>query len=179
MTELDIQFRALDASDKRTDFCCGNIELDRFFQRYAGQNQFRHHVGATYVSLVDNRIAGFVTVSAGEISVENLPDSTRKRLPEFPLPIMRIARLAVDIQFQGLGLGKKILGASFQLALEMKSRYGCIGIVVDAKQESAEFYQKLGFIALQALAGELGDRPQPIPLFLPIHTVEQARRNKK
>lgn len=65
---------------------------------------------------------------------------------------MRIARLAIDKQFQGLGLGKKLSRASFQLALEMKSRYGCVGVVVDAKQESLDFYQKMGFIPLQAVA---------------------------
>ncbi|MCK5122519.1 MAG: GNAT family N-acetyltransferase [Methylococcales bacterium] len=179
MTELNIQFRVLDASDKRTSFCCGNIDLDRFFQRYAGQNQFRHHVGITYVMLVKNCIAGFVTVSAGEISVENLPGSLRRRLPEYPLPIMRIARLAIDEQFQRLGLGKKILRASFQLAFEMKARFGCIGIVVDAKQQSIDFYKKLGLVPLQTLAGELGDRPQPQPLFLSIRTIELAQQDKK
>lgn len=176
MTELKTQFSILDAGDKRTDFCCGNIELDRFFQRYAGQNQFRHHIGTTYVLMIERRITGFVTVSAGEINVENLPASLRHRLPEYPLPIMRIARLAIDKQFQGLGLGKKILRASFQLALEMKAHFGCIGIIVDAKQKSIEFYQKLGFISLQTLAGELGDRPQPIAVFLPIRNIEQARQ---
>ncbi len=178
MPELDIQFRALQAKDDRTSFCCGNVELDRFFQRYAGQNQFRHHIGITYILLVGSKIAGFLTVSAGEITVEDLPNQTRRRLPEYPLPIMRIARLAIDKKFQGLGLGKKILRASFILALEMKSSYGCVGVIVDAKQESINFYQKLGFIPLQTFAGELGDRPQPKPLFLAIRTIEQANNNR-
>ncbi len=87
---------------------------------------------------------------------------------------MRIARLAIDKQFQCLGLGKKILRSSFQLALDMKSHYGCVGVVVDAKQESISFYDQLGFHPLEALAGELGDRPQPKPMFLSIKTIEQA-----
>ena len=119
-------------------------------------------------------LTGFVTVSAGEISTEELPKELRSRLPEYPVPIMRIARLAIDKQFQGLGLGKKLLRASFKLALEMKSRYGCVGIVVDAKPESLLFYQKMGFIPLQTLSGELGDRPEPQPVFLAIKTIEQA-----
>ncbi|NOR80396.1 MAG: GNAT family N-acetyltransferase [Methyloprofundus sp.] len=176
MPELDIQFRALKAKDDRTAFCSGNIELDRFFQRYAGQNQFRHHIGITYILSTRNKIVGFITVSAGEITVEDLPSQTRRRLPEYPLPVMRIARLAIDKQFQGLGLGKKILRSSFQLALEMKSHYGCVGVVVDAKQESMSFYDKLGFLPLETLAGELGDRPQPKPMFLSIKTIEQATK---
>ncbi len=172
MTEWEFQFRALQADDDRKNFCCGSIELDRFFRHYAGQNQFRHHIGVTYVLANKSKIVGFVTVSAGEMVAEELPADARCRLPEYPLPIMRIARLAIDTQFQGLGLGKKLLRASFQLALEMKSRYGCVGVVVDAKPESLAFYEKIGFIPLQIIAGGLGDRPEPQPLFLAIKTIE-------
>lgn len=174
MSELDFEFRLLQADDDRTQFCSGNIELDRFFQRYAGQNQFRHYIGSSYILHSKQQIAGFVTVSAGEMCAENLSDDLKKRLPDYPLPVLRIARLAVDKRFQGLGLGKKLLGLSFKLALTMKAEYGCIGIVVDAKAESVEFYKKLGFVSLQTLSGELGDRPQPEVLFLSIKSIEKA-----
>ena len=176
MTDCHLQFRALKSSEKRTGFSCGDIDLDRFFQRYAGQNQFRHHVGTTYVLMMENHIAGFITLSAGEISVNDLPLNIRQRFPEYPLPIMRIARLTIDKRFQNQGLGKKILRAGLQLALEMKASYGCIGVVVDAKQQSIEFYQQLGFTVLHTVAGELGDKPQPTPLFLPIRTIAQASK---
>lgn len=176
MAELEIQFRALKAKDDRSTFFCGNIELDRFFQQYAGKNQFRHHIGITYILSTSNKIVGFITVSAGEIAVDDLPSQSRRRLPEYPLPVMRIARLAIDKQFQGLELGKKILRYSFQLALDMKSHYGCVGVVVDAKQESIRFYNQLGFHSLETLAGELGDRPQPTPMFLSIKTIAQATK---
>ncbi len=174
MSEVDFEFRLLQASDDRSQFCCGNIELDRFFQRYAGQNQFKHYIGSNYILHRKQQIAGFVTISAGEICAENLNDAQKKRLPDYPLPILRIARLAVDQRFQGLGLGKKLLGLSFKLALTMKATYGCIGIVVDAKEESVAFYKKIGFVSLQTLSGELGDRPQPEVLFLSIKAIEQA-----
>ncbi len=174
MIKLEFQFRALQASDDRSKFSCGAIELDRYFQQYAGQNQFRHHIGITYIFVADTSILGFVTVSAGELATEKLPTDIRYRLPEYPIPIMRIARLAIDKQFQGLGLGKKLLRSSFQLALEMKSLYGCAGIVVDAKLNSLGFYQKIGFVPLQTISGELGNKPEPQPLFLSIKSVEQA-----
>lgn len=174
MSELDFEFRLLQAGDDRSQFCSGNIELDRFFQRYAGQNQFRHYIGSSYILHNKQLIAGFVTVSAGEMCAENLNEDLKKRLPDYPLPILRIARLAVDKRFQGLGLGKKLLGLSFKLALTMKFDYGCTGIVVDAKSESVEFYKKLGFVSLQTLSGELGDRPQPEVLFLSIKAIEKT-----
>lgn len=174
MPELDFEFRLLQPDDDRSRFCCGNIELDRFFQRYAGQNQFRHYVGSNYILHCQQQIAGFVTVSAGVITSENLVDDLKKRLPDYPLPVLRIARLAIDKNFQGMGLGKKLLALSFKLALTMKSNYGCIGVVVDAKAESVEFYKKLGFIPLQIVSGELGDKPQPEALFLSIKAIEKT-----
>jgi hypothetical protein len=44
---LGVQIRLLRADDDRTGFRSGSIELDRFIQRYAGQNQFRPHLGTT------------------------------------------------------------------------------------------------------------------------------------
>lgn len=174
MPELDFEFRLLQPNDDRSQFCCGNIELDRFFQRYAGQNQFRHYIGSNYILHYNETIAGFVTISAGVICAENLTDNLKKSLPDYPLPVLRIARLAIDKKFQGFGLGKKILALTFKLALTMKSNYGCIGVVVDAKPESIEFYKKLGFVSLQIVSGELGDKPEPEALFLSIKVIEKA-----
>lgn len=171
---MELEFRLLKTTDDRSGFYSGNIELDRFFQRYAGQNQFKHYVGSTYALSLDTQIVGFATVSAGEICAEDLTASLKKRLPDYPLPILRIARLAIDKNYQGLGLGKKLLRACFELALTMKESYGCVGVVVDAKTESIEFYKKLGFIPLPALIGELGEKPQPETLFLAIKIIEKT-----
>lgn len=121
------------------------MELDFFFQQYAGQNQFRHYLGVTYILAMENTVAGFVTISAGEMAAADLSSIMDVRFPNYPLPIMRIARLAVDKNFQGLGLGKKLVKNSLHLAVKMKNGYGCVGVVVDAKPESVAFYQKLGF----------------------------------
>lgn len=61
--------RKLRPTDDRKAFASGNVELDRFFWLYAGQNQFRQHLGTTYVAVDDaDRIAGFATVTASEIA---------------------------------------------------------------------------------------------------------------
>jgi ribosomal protein S18 acetylase RimI-like enzyme len=105
MTNKLIEIRALRKSDDRSSFCSGNIELDRFFQRFAGQNQFRHHIGTTYVAIVGNQIAGFVTIASGEMVTETLQSVLKKRLLNYPLPVLRMVRLAVDEKFQRKGLG--------------------------------------------------------------------------
>lgn len=170
----EIVVRALARADDRSGFGCGNIELDRFFRRYAGQNQFRHHIGTTHVAVDDDRILGFVTVSPGELAADELVAQTRKRLPNYPLPILRISRLAVDSRAQGRGVGKLLLRFALGLALGLRDRFGCVGVVVDAKSEAMDFYRTLGFRPLTTLEGALGDRPEPLPMFLAIRRIAEV-----
>lgn len=172
--EHEVRVRRLEPRDDRSGFRSGNIDLDRFFQRYAGQNQFRHHVGTTYVAVQGDHITGFVTVSSGEMVAEKLTKSLRKHLPAYPLPILRLARLAVDERFQGHGIGRLLLRAMLDLALEMRDRVGCIGVVVDAKPDAVDFYSTLGFKPVELISGSLGDRPEPVAMFLPIGQIAAA-----
>ena len=172
--KLEVRVRRLEPRDDRTEFRSGNIDLDRFFQRYAGQNQFRHHIGTTYVAVQGDRIVGFVTVSSGEMVAEKLAKNLRRRLPAYPLPILRLARLAVDERFQGHGIGKLLLRAMLEIALEMRDRVGCIGVVVDAKSDAVAFYSSLGFKPMDLISGALGDRPEPVAMFLPIGQIAIA-----
>ena len=172
----EVRVRRLEPRDDRTGFRSRNIDLDRFFQRYAGQNQFRHHIGTTYVAVQDDHITGFVTVSSGEMVAEKLTRNLRRRLPAYPLPILRLARLAVDERFQGHGIGRLLLRAMLELALEMRDRVGCIGMIVDAKPDAVNFYSSLGFKPIDLVSGALGDRPEPIAMFLPIGQIAVAAK---
>ena len=122
----EIRIRRLEPQNDRSGFRSGNIDLDRFFQRHAGQNQFRHHIGTTYVAVHGDQIAGFATVSSGELAAESVAKALRRRLPTYPLPVLRLARLAVDERFQGHGIGRLLLRAMLELALEMRDRVGWI-----------------------------------------------------
>ncbi len=168
---MTVAVRRLRPDDGRTDFRSGNIDLNRFFARYAGQNQFRHHIGTTYVAVDGSAILGFATVAASELTCTMLAPAARKRLPAYPLPVLRLARLAVDQRATGQGVGQLLLRTVFALAHKMADEMGCVGVVVDAKPEAAGFYRKLGFIELEARAGALGDRPQPQPLFIELGAV--------
>ena len=172
--EHAVRIRRLEARDDRSDFRSGNIDLDRFFQRYAGQNQFRHHIGMTYVAVQGERITGFVTVSSGEMVAQQLTKNLRRRLPAYPLPILRLARLAVDSRYQGHGIGRLLLRAMLELALEVRDRVGCIGVVVDANPDAVTFYSSMGFNPIDLISGALGDRPEPIANFLPIGEIVAA-----
>lgn len=62
-----LAIRALAKDDERSAFSCGQPDLDRFFEHYAGPNQFKLHLAVTYVALLDTRIVGFVTVAASSL----------------------------------------------------------------------------------------------------------------
>lgn len=172
---MAIAVRKLRPEDDRSELDSGDPDLDRFFKRFAGQNQFKHYVGTTYVAEDDGRIVGFATVSAAQLEIRDLPVAKQGRLPRYPLPVLRLARLAVDRKAQGRGIGLTLLKAVFVLARAMASDSGCVGVVVDAKPEASAFYERYGFTALEVVQGQLGDRPEPTPMFLEIGAIPAAR----
>jgi len=169
-----MEIRALREGDDRSRFQSGAPELDRFFRQFAGQNQFRHHIGVTYVAVDNRRILGFATIAPGHIEVEDLPVSARKKLPQYPLPIIRLARLAVDESARGQGLGSQLLRFVFKISVRMASEFGCVGVVVDAKPDAIDFYTRYGFISIQAIEGQSDARPQPAAMFLSIRAIKES-----
>src|SRR5438094_1871039 len=122
-----MEIRALRQSDDRSAFLSGDEALDRFFHRYAGQNQFRHYLGVTYVAVEGGRVLGFATVAPRHIDIEELPERVRKKLPRYPLPVLGLARLAVDKSAQSMGLGGQLLRFVLELAAKMAGEGGCAG----------------------------------------------------
>lgn len=169
----EVLLRPLRREDDRSGFQCGNAVLDRFFQQYAGQNQFRLHVAVTHVAVLEGRIVGYATLSGGTLERPTLPDERlRRRLPVYPLPVVRLARLAVDLRAQGHGIGRALLRHALQVALAQREALGCVGLVVDAKPQASGFYQALGFLPLEGVQGLEPDEPKP--MFLALETVAGA-----
>lgn len=140
-----MDFRPLRKEDDRSRFSCGNADLDTFFRRFAGQNQFRHQIGVTYVLADAAGIAAFVTVAAHSLK---LPDGQRGSLPDYQLPVLLIARLSVHAAHAGKGLGKRLLRECCVLAVEQSERFGCVGLATEAKTEAVAFYERFGFTAV-------------------------------
>ena len=169
-----MEIRALREADDRSAFRSGDPDLDRFLQKFAGQNQFKHHLGVTYVAIESGKILGYATVSAGHLEIEDLLAPARKRLRRYPLPVLRLARLAVDESAAGQGLGTVLLRFVLRLALRMADDYGCVGVIVDAKPGAVGYYAKFGFIAVEAVEGGSDVRPQPMSMFLAIRAIAAA-----
>ena len=169
-----IEIRPLARYDDRGGFSCGQPDLDRFFEHYAGQNQFKLHLAVTYVAVVDEHLVGFATVAASSIERSRVPSARlRKRLPTYPLPVLRLARLGVDTRAQGLGIGKALLRHVLALAVEQRERFGCVAVVTDAKPESVSFYQSLGFAPVEGVCEGLL-HGEPLPMLLTVDAIASA-----
>lgn len=171
---VEFEIRLLRHEDDRSSFSCGEPAIDRTFQHYAGQNQFKLHLAATWVLVRGNGIVGFATLASGSIERHGLPDKRlRKRQPDYPLPVLRLARLGVDRRVQGLGLGYALVRHVLKMALSQRDQVGCVGVVTDAKPTAPPFYEGLGFTPLAGIREGLlhGD---PSPTFLDIKTIAAA-----
>lgn len=166
-----VEIRPLARDDDRSGFSCGQADLDRFFEHYAGQNQFKLHLAVTFVAVVEARIVGFATVAASSLERASiLGVRLRRRLPGYPLPVLRLARLGVDTRAQGLGIGKALLRHVLRIAVEQRDRLGCVGVVADVKPEVLGFYQSLGFLPIEGVQEGLL-HGEPLPMFLAIGTL--------
>lgn len=155
----------------RDGFSCGVPELDRFLGRYALLNQSTHRIGVTYVAEESGVVLGYMTLAATSLRAARIDPASRDRLPRYPLPALRLARLAVDRRVRGEGVGSALLSAALEIALDMSERVGCVGVVVDAKPAAVGYYTRFGFTALEP-DGPVGPT---VPLFLPVSLIEIAR----
>lgn len=170
-----MEIRALRRTDDRAAFRSSDEALDRFFHRYAGQNQFRHHLGVTYVAAGEGRILGFATVAPRHLEIDDAPAALRKKLPRYPIPVLGLARLAVDLSFRSVGVGAQVLRFVLELAAKLDEDVGCAGVVVDAKSEAVSFYERYGFTRLELLEGQSEARPKATAMWLPIGAVLASR----
>lgn len=161
---MPIVIERLTALHQRAGFDCGELALDEFLQRQAGQLA-RRGIGKTYVALADDGVTlvGFVTLSVGQMETARLPQHLK--LPRYPIPLLRIGRMAVDRAQQGRGIGQQLMSFSLQLALEFSQKVGLYAVLVDAKHDKAKaFYEGLGFTST------LDD---PLCLYLAVSTLQK------
>lgn len=149
----------------RSAFDCGKPELKlsevQYLQRFARQTQERD--GAkTYVVLDDNRVIAYYTLVVGNVEWQDCPDEIRKGLGRYPVPVLVIARLAVDSRFHSKGLGIGMLKDAFLRALQVSSIAGVSAVIVDAKDEEAKAYYERKELGFKPMPGD------PMRLYLPL-----------
>ena len=129
----------------RNAFDCGVSVLSEYLKKYALQNQ-KKHAARTYVATRGNRIVGYYSLAYGSVSLEEAPQSVKSGLPRHPIPVILLARLAVDSTEQGSGLGTALLKDALLRTIQAAEIAGLRAMLVHAKDDSAKrFYEKFGF----------------------------------
>jgi GNAT superfamily N-acetyltransferase len=127
-------------------FDCGREELNRYLLRYAWQNQ-QASAAQTYVGIAGEVVVGYHTLAVGQVILDEAPDRLKKGLARHPIPIMLLARLAIDRLWQGRGVGKALLRDAMQRTLQAADIAGIRALAVHAKDEEARrFYEHFDFV---------------------------------
>lgn len=152
--------------DARARFDCGTPALNQYLAQNASQHEARN-ITRTFCGEKDSLLAGYYALTNATVDVSALsPDVIRKyKLPTHLMPVVRLARLAVDTHFQGQGLGQVLLLDAMARVIRVAELSGCIGLTVDTKDDKAAgFYQGFGF----RQAPENG-----LLLFMPLPEIQQ------
>jgi GNAT superfamily N-acetyltransferase len=129
----------------RSAFDCGVPALNEYLKQYALQNQ-RKNAARTYVATRGSRVVGYYTLAYGSVSLAEAPQGVRAGLAKYPIPVILLARLAVDVSERGRGLGAGLLKDALLRTLQAAEIAGLRAMLVHAKDDEARaFYQKSGF----------------------------------
>jgi GNAT superfamily N-acetyltransferase len=147
----------LNASHELDGFDCGKEPLNRFVQRYALSNQKAGSAQTYVVCRGERRVVGYYSLAVGAVEHADAPVRVSKGLARHPIPVMLLARLAVDRSEQGRGLGKALLRDALLRTAQAADIAGIRALLVHAKNDGARaWYERFDF--------EPG--PDPYQLFL-------------
>ncbi len=136
----------LDASHEVDAFDCGKEPLDRFLQRHALVNQKAGSAQTYVVCRGEQRVAGYYSLAVGAVEHADAPGRVGKGLARHPIPVMLLARLAIDRAEQGKGLGKALLKDALLRTAQAAEIAGIRALLVHAKDDEARaWYEQFDF----------------------------------
>lgn len=125
--------------------CGGHESLNDWLKRFALTNE-RNESARTYVVHRNGLVVGYYSISAGSVSVEEVPARISKGLARHPVPVILLARLAVDKDERGTGLGKALLKDALRRIAQAADIVGARAVLVHAIDEQArKFYEHFDF----------------------------------
>lgn len=128
-------------------FECGETSLDEWLKRRALANHLSGASRTFVVSDPDGRVFGYYALAAGAVSHHEATSAVRRNMPD-PVPVMILARLAVDRRAQGIKLGAALLQDAVMRTLAVSQNAGVRALLVHALHDRAkQFYEHYGFLA--------------------------------
>ncbi len=129
-------------------FDCGQVELDHWLVHTA-RVASRAGTAATYVLCRGPGVVGYYALAMGSISHASAPSRLRRGMPD-PVPVVVLARLALDRAEQGNRLGGQLLVDALRRCVRGGQEFGARAVVVDAiDDQAAAFYHHFGFHDLE------------------------------
>lgn len=144
-------------------FDCGDATLNEWLTKRALKNQ-KTGGSRTFVVCENNKVVGYYALASGSVERAEAPKNVARNMPQ-PIPVMVLARLAIDTSWQGKKVGSSLLKDALLRVLSVSKNVGVRAVLVHAISEEAKtFYQRYGFL----------DSPvDPMTLMLPISHIEQ------
>lgn len=137
----------LSAAHDTSAFDCGKPELTLWCRRFALASQ-QAGSARTYVVQRAGRVVGYYSLSAASVELAEAPERIRKGLARHPVPVILLARLAVDRREQGAGLGSALLKDALRRTASAADEIGARALLVHAKDDDARaFYERYDFEA--------------------------------
>lgn len=137
--------RKLRVADAVESFDCGQAALNQFLQRFALTSE-KSNGAQTYVCCHSGVVAGFYSLTVGSVDSASAAPRVVKGMPQHPVPVMILARLAVDLQHQRVGLGAALLKDALKRTAQAADIAGIRALLVHAKDEPARrWYQNWEF----------------------------------
>ena len=153
------------AEHRLEDFSCGEPALDEWLRRRALTNQTTGASRTFVVTDEAGQVLAYYAVAAGAVSHQQSPGSIRRNMPD-PVPVMVLARLAVDQRLQGRQVGGALLKDALQRAVSVAQDIGIRALLVHALNDRArQFYSHYGFLPSPA---------NPMTLMLPLRAASNA-----
>lgn len=168
MTSLAWHEEPISKKHARDAFDCGEPALNEFLRRYARKS---HDLGGakTFLAIDDSdrkTVVGYYSLSPAALEYSRTPEIVRRGLARHDVPCFRLARLAVDIRFQGKGMGGQLLLAAARRCLRAATEVGGVALLIDAKNPPvAQWYTSYGALPLE---------DAPLTLLLPLATAAAA-----
>ena len=146
----ELQFKILSNSDDLTSFVCSDQELNEYLKEDALVDQLSK-LSVTRLAYSDSKLIGFFTLVNASIRRELIRSDDGAERFDYPhYPAIKIARLATDRQYERNGIGKAMLLRSMAISTKISEHVGCRFIIVDAKNNSVNYYAKFGFVVAKA-----------------------------
>ncbi len=154
---MSVVIRRLEQDDVVEGFDCKDDALNSYVKKHAWVNQQKSSIGVTHVAVDEaapRTVLGYFTLASASVPRDAVPKKHVRGLPPYEIPLVLLARLAVDHRFAGRGLGHALISEALRISLSVSEQVGCRGVVVEAYPTAIKWYAKYGFVPLSETPGK-------------------------